>query len=241
MTTRKKARPARSVSRDLERRVKFLFSRRSSLGKRRLRRVSMRWLRSRPATPELCDPPAATGALDGACDPSAEAAGAMPAAVAGQKLAEEEEERHRLALAHLGTLQRRKTTASSRDPRLASRLSPLHTRLRRVASDLSPLSESEQRFLSEETLLRYLRARDGDEQRSPIASGSTLPRHVHHTSTGNEQLAFSMLEATLAWRRRHIAPACGEGGGLPRCEACEARVAEMPRRDVPAGWPSGCI
>ena len=210
-------------------------------GKRRLRRVSMRWLRSRPATPELCDPPAATGALDGACDPSAEAAGAMPAAVAGQKLAEEEEERHRLALAHLGTLQRRKTTASSRDPRLASRLSPLHTRLRRVASDLSPLFESEQRFLSEETLLRYLRARDGDEQRSSIASGSTLPRHVHHTSTGNEQLAFSMLEATLAWRRRHIAPACGEGGGLPRCEACEARVAEMPRRDVPAGWPSGCI
>uniref|UniRef100_A0A7S3TGG2 CRAL/TRIO N-terminal domain-containing protein n=1 Tax=Emiliania huxleyi TaxID=2903 RepID=A0A7S3TGG2_EMIHU len=154
----------------------------------------MRWLRSRPATPELCDPPAATGVLDGACDPSAEAAGAMPAAVAGQKLAEEEEERHRLALAHLGTLQRR------------------------VASDLSPLSESEQRFLSEETLLRYLRARDG-----------------------NEQLAFSMLEATLAWRRRHIAPACGEGGGLPRCEACEARVAEMPCRDVPAGWPSGCI
>ncbi|EOD08881.1 hypothetical protein EMIHUDRAFT_248933 [Emiliania huxleyi CCMP1516] len=186
----------------------------------------MRWLRSRPATPELCDPPAATGALDGACDPSAEAAGAMPAAVAGQ-LAEkmpEEEERHRLALAHLGSLQRRKTTASSRDPRLASRLSPLHTRLRRVASDLSPLSESEQRFLSEETLLRYLRARDGDEQRSSIASGSTLPRHVHHTSTGNEQLAFIMLEATLAWRRRHIAPACGEGGGLPRCEACEARA-----------------
>jgi hypothetical protein len=62
------------------------------------------------------------------------------------------------------------------------------------------LSAAARRFCSDDTLLRYLRARDGDERR-----------------------AFAMLQESLRWRAKHIEPAAAlHADGVPRCACCTA-------------------